>query len=193
MVPVTKLGLFGPQKLFSLSPKTLLGWLALLCVFPKEKWLFAHPWSYICPSSFSAWYNLSSSFTVLKILNSRWLVGSSVSSAASAVPFRISSAMLVVAPNPILLIISGPASGVFSAWRKWLILRRRTFYFKSFWSVIVWYSSLGPIVGIGTSRLERPPPLCFFAGSLKKMARAIFDILKHLTAFLGHILGLLAT
>ena len=135
---------------------------------------------------------LSSGFSVLKISNRRWLVGSSMSSAVLTVLFSVSFAVLVVAPNPIFLMIAGPASGVFLACLKWRTFWLRTLSSISFGSVIVWYSSLRPIVGMATSILERPPPLCFFSGSLENTALAICNFLRHLNTYLGHILGLLA-
>ena len=39
------------------------------------------------------------------------------------------------------------------------------------------------------SILERPPPLCFFAGSSEKTALVICNFLEYRAAYLGHILG----
>ena len=112
----------------------------------------------------------SSSLSVLKISRRCWLVRSSVSLAVSAVPASISLAVSVVAQNPILWMKSVPANRMCSACQKWRTLRLSILSSISFGSVIVWYLSFGPIVGIGTSMMERLPPRCFFAGSLEKMA-----------------------
>ena len=60
-------------------------------------------------------YNLG--FEVLNISNSRLLVGLLVITSKSAVPSRIASTVLVVAPNLMLSITSSPTNGGFSpAW-----------------------------------------------------------------------------
>ena len=56
---------------------------------------------------------LSSGFSVLKISNRRWLLGSSVSSVVLVVPFSMSFAVWVFTQIPILLMSAGPANGLF--------------------------------------------------------------------------------
>ena len=67
----------------------------------------------------------NSGFEVLNMSNKSLLVGSSIILSISTVPFIMSSAILIVAPKPILSIVSDPASGVLSTCWKWRMLRRK--------------------------------------------------------------------
>ena len=50
------------------------------------------------------------------------MLGSSVIASISAVLFKFSSVVFVVVPNPILLVVSFPAIGVFSTYLKcWML------------------------------------------------------------------------
>lgn len=74
---------------------------------------------YLLIISFYVMLMFNSDFEVLNISKNLRLAGSSISLETSAVPSIISSASLVVAPKPILSIISGPSRGVFSGCLKW--------------------------------------------------------------------------